>query len=178
MSLGRVLYRVRQFFLALRAPADPQDLEQARSVLAPAQIKLFAGMQSGEQAHAVNVYRQLVAQGETSSDLLAAALLHDVGKSLSPLHLWERILIVLARAVLPAQSRRWGSLPMEGLRGWRRALIIAEQHPAWGADLAAEAGASPRTVVLIRQHQEPASTVADPETKCLLSKLQAVDDNN
>ena len=41
MSLGRVLYRVRQFFLALRAAVDPRDLEQARSVLTPAQMALF-----------------------------------------------------------------------------------------------------------------------------------------
>ena len=69
MSLGRVLYRARQFYLALRAANDPRDLEQARSVLTPAQVALFSGMQSSEQAHAVSVYRQLVAQGETSSDL-------------------------------------------------------------------------------------------------------------
>jgi hypothetical protein len=216
MSLSRVLYRIRQFYLALWAAADPRDLEQARAVLTPAQVALFTGMQSGEQAHAVSVYRQLVAQGETSSDLLAAALLHDVGKSLSPLRLWERVLIVLARAFFPTQSRHWGSLPAEGLRGsrplslsvsgvdkggdaaglrsgnergnlsipeeairgWRRAFIIAEQHPAWGAALAAEAGASPRLVTLIRLHQEVPPMEADPETRRLLSKLQAVDDNN
>ena len=229
MSLSRVLYRIRQFYLALWAAADPRDLEQARAVLTPAQVALFTGMQSGEQAHAVSVYRQLVAQGETSSDLLAAALMHDVGKSLSPLRLWERVLIVLARAFFPAQSRRWGSLPAEGLRGslppspessfarspsplshpvsggekegnaaelrsgdergnlsipeeairgWRRTFIVAEQHPAWGAALAAEAGASPRLVTLIRLHQEVPPTEADPETRRLLSKLQAVDDNN
>ena len=178
MSLSRVLYRVRQFYFALRAVADPQDLEQARSVLAPAQVALFSGMQPSEQAHAVSVYRQLVAQGETSSDLLAAALLHDVGKSLSPLRLWERVLIVLARAFFPAQSRRWGSLPAVGLGGWKHAFVVAEQHPAWGAALAAEAGASPRLVTLIRLHQEAPPTEADPETRRLLIKLQAVDDNN
>jgi hypothetical protein len=178
MSLSRVLYRVRQFYLALRAATDPRDFEQARSVLTPAQMALFTGMQSNERAHAVGVYHQLGAQGETSSDLLAAALLHDVGRSLSPLRLWERILIVLARAVFPAQSRRWGNLPAEGLRGWRRAFIVAELHPAWGAALAAEAGASPRLVALIRLHQEVPPTEADPETRRLLSKLQAVDDNN
>jgi exopolyphosphatase/pppGpp-phosphohydrolase len=178
MSLSRVLYRIRQFYLALRATADPRDLEQARSVLTPAQAALFTRMQSSEQAHAVSVYRQLVAQGESSYDLLAAALLHDVGKSLSPLRLWERVLIVLARAFFPAQSRRWGSLPAERLRGWRRAFIVAEQHPAWGAALAAEAGASPRLVTLIRLHQEVPPNEADPETRRLLSKLQAVDDNH
>ena len=46
MSLSRVLYRVRQFYFALRAAADPRDLEQARSVLTPAQVALFTGMQS------------------------------------------------------------------------------------------------------------------------------------
>jgi hypothetical protein len=180
MSLNRMLYRVRQFYLALWTAVDPRDYEQARSVLTPAQMALFAGMQSSEQAHAASVYRQLVEQGETCPDLLVAALLHDVGKSLSPLRLWERVLIVLARLFFPAQSRRWGnlSIPEEEIRGWRRAFIVAEQHPAWGAALAAEAGASPRTVALIRQHQEPASTAEDVEFERLLSKLQAVDDHN
>jgi hypothetical protein len=180
MSLGRVLYRVRQFTLALRAAVDPGDLEQARSVLTPAQLALFAGMQPSEQAHAVSMYRQLVDQGETSPDLLLAALLHDVGKSRSPIRLWERVLIVFGKAIFPAQSRRWGNSSVEqaGRQGWRRVFVVAEQHPAWGAALAAEAGASPRTVVLIRLHQDPPSTEADPEVKRLLGKLQAVDDHN
>ena len=180
MSLRRVIYRVRQFYLALWAAAGAEDMDRARSVLTPAQMALFTGMRSSEQAHAMSVYRQLVEQGETFPDLLAAALLHDVGKSLSPLRLWERVLIVLARAIFPAQSRRWGnlSIPAVGLRGWRRAFIVAEQHPAWGAALAAEAGASPRTVALIRQHQEPPSSATEADIERLLSKLQAVDDNN
>jgi hypothetical protein len=178
MSLSWVPYRVRQFFLALRVAVDPRDVEQARSILTPKQMELFVGMQPSEQTHAVKVYRRLVEQGETSPDLLVAALLHDVGKSLSPLHLWDRVLIVLAREVFPERSRRWGSLPAQGDGGWRRAFLVAEQHPTWGAALAAEAGASPQTVALIRQHQEPASTAVDVEIERLLSKLQAVDDHS
>lgn len=179
MSLGRVFYRVRQFWLALWADADPEELEHARSVLTPAQMALFAGLQRNEQAHALSVYRQLVDQGETSPDLLVAALLHDVGKSRSPLRLWERILIVLAKAIFPAQSRRWGNPSPEwsGREVWRRAFVVAEQHPAWGAALAAEADASPQAVMLIRLHQDPPSTPVDAEVKRLLLKLQAVDDH-
>jgi hypothetical protein len=44
--------------------------------------------------------------------------------------------------------------------------------------MAAEAGASLRTVTLIRQHQEPASAPVDVEIEYLLRKLQAVDDHN
>jgi hypothetical protein len=178
MSLSRGFYRVRQFCLALWAGADARDLEPARSVLTPAQLALFTRMQSSEQAHAASVYRQLAAQGETSPDLLAAALLHDAGKSLSPLRLWERVLIVLARAVIPAQARRWGECSGYEIRGWRRAFVVAEQHPAWGARLAAEAGASACTVALIRMHQEPAAAGLEAEIERLLRKLQSVDDHN
>jgi len=179
MSLGRVLYRVRQFSHAVWASAAPADLEQARSVLTPAQMALFVGMQSSEQTHALSVYRQLLAQGETSPDLLKAALLHDVGKICRPLRLWERVLIVLVKAIYPAQSRRWGSVDSEeaGKKTWKQAFAVAEQHPAWGAELAAEAGTSPLTVELIRLHQDPPSTAVDAEVKRLLVKLQAVDDH-
>ncbi len=177
MSLDRVLYRVRQFFLALWATADPKEIEQARLALTTAQMSLFVGMHPSEQAHALSVYRQLVDQGETSPDLLVAALLHDVGKSHSPLRLWERVLIVLAKVIIPAQFRRWGNSSPEEFRGWKRAFVVAEQHPAWGAALAAEAGASSRTVALIRLHQDLPSIQVDAEVGRLLVKLQAVDDH-
>lgn len=179
MSLGRVLYRVRQFFHAVWADVDAEELEHACSVLTPAQMALFAGMQPSEQAHALKVYRQLVDQGETCLDLQVAALLHDVGKSCSPLRLWERVWIVLARLVFPVRSRHWGtSTPdRDRYRFWRRAFVVAEQHPAWGAALAAQAGASPRTATLIRLHQDPPSPTVDAEVKRLLIKLQAVDDH-
>jgi hypothetical protein len=178
MSLSRVCYRVRQFFHAVWVDVDPGELEHARSVLTPAQRSLFAGMQRSEQAHALKVYRQLVDQGETSPDLLVAALLHDVGKSCSPLWVWERVLIVLARLAFPVRSRRWGNTSPEkaGHKFWKRAFIVAEQHPAWGAALAADAGVSPLAVNLIRLHQDPPSTTTEASVKRLLIKLQAVDD--
>lgn len=180
MSLGRVLYRVRQFSLALRGTVKPAELAQALAIFTPAQRALFAGLHPSEQAHALSVYRQLVNKGETSPDLLGAALLHDIGKTCIPLRLWERIWIVLAKAVFPLQVKRGASLSMEavGWRVWLRAFIVAEQHPVWGADLAAQAGASAVTVALIRQHQDSPSIVGDPESERLLRKLQAVDDQN
>jgi hypothetical protein len=179
MSWPRVRYRIRQFFHALQAEVDPVDLERARSVLTPAQMTLFLGMQPSEQAHALSVYRQLLSQGETAPDLGVAALLHDVGKSCRPLRLWERVWIVLVRAVLPEQTRRWGRADRQMGKGpfWKQAFVVAEQHPAWGADLAARAGASPRAVALIRLHQDIPPAALDGEIKRLLFELQAVDDH-
>ena len=178
----RVLYRFRQFWHALTVVPTQEDLLQARQVLSPALMTLFLRMQPSEQAHSLWIYKQLLQQNEIDHDLLAAALLHDVGKSRYPLRLWERVVIVLGKAWFPEQIKSWGkAMP----RGWKRPFAIAEQHPAWGAELAAQAGASPLAVSLIRRHQDmldtelitPSGESASLENH-LLSCLQSVDNES
>jgi hypothetical protein len=82
--------------------------------------------------------------------------------------------VVAASWALPAHAARWGARPEA--RGWRRAFATAAHHPVWGADLAAQAGAAPLTVDLIRRHQarlERRETPADE----LLALLQTLDDD-
>jgi hypothetical protein len=179
MSGLRVRYRARQFWQAVSAVTAAEDLAQAEAVLTPPLMELFMRLQKSEQVHSLRLYRQLVEAGERQRDLLVAALLHDIGKSRFPLRLWERALIVIARAIFPASSRRWGQ---EAPRGWHKPFVVAEQHPAWGADLAAQAGASPLAVALIRSHQSPPAAAGDPAARSLeiqlLSKLQFLDEDN
>jgi putative nucleotidyltransferase with HDIG domain len=120
-------------------------------------MELFLKLQPNEQAHSLHIYRQLRNQNSVDDDLLVAALLHDVGKAYYPLRPWERAWIVLAKAVSPARVAQWGRAEP---RGWKRPFVIAEQHAAWGAEMAARAGASPTAVNLIRRHQQPISPPA------------------
>ncbi len=156
MNTARIVYRTRQFWKALQSKPAEIDLERIGQALAPQQMALFTRLQPGEQAHSIHVYCKLIERGEDHPDLLTAALLHDSGKSLYPLRLWERVAIVLAKALAPEGVKRWGSSPVgeKAMRSWRRPFLIAEQHPAWGAELAARAGASLLAVSLIRRHQE------------------------
>jgi hypothetical protein len=119
----------------------------------------------------------LIERGENDPDLLRAALLHDAGKIRCPLQLWERTWIVLGKAFLPDLARKWGAAPADGEKVpvLRRPFIVSEQHPAWGAELALQAGLSPRAADLIRRHQSPAS---DGEDDHLLRVLQSVDDES
>lgn len=183
-AAGRVLYRARQFWQAVGEKLTPEDLEEVKTVLTPAQVALFERMQPGEQAHSVRVFRSLLAAGERQSDLLVAALLHDAGKSRFPLRLWERALIVLAKAICPGWLKRWGRAPASGSweeMGWRRAFIVAERHADWGAEMAAQAGASALAVRIIRRHQDrevqTAAGSSGLEERLLLA-LQAVDDES
>jgi putative nucleotidyltransferase with HDIG domain len=178
MSVARLLYRSRQFWQALWWSPTREDLEALQSSMPPGMIALFGQLLPGEQAHSLLVWRRLFEQGESDPDLLAAALLHDVGKSRFPLQIWERVLIVLLKAFFPGLAARWGRGPV---KGWRRALVVAAQHPSWGAEMARQAGASTRTQELIRRHQEklPAEETASTTLEDrLLRKLQAVDDES
>lgn len=188
MNAARLVYRTRQFWHTLRSSVSAEDLALASSVLSPSQLALFRKMQASEQSHSLRVFSSLVQQGENDPDLLTAALLHDIGKIQVPLRAWERVLIVLTGTICPECVRRWG-VPVAGepldQAGWRRAFIVAVQHPEWGAELAAGCGASPRTVNLIRRHQEKVTAdnaggeaVQSGYEALLLRKLQSADDDS
>lgn len=171
----RIGYRARQFWHAIRSEPDERALALAQELLSPPLLALFEQQQASEQAHCLRILTQLLEQGEDQPDLLAAALLHDAGKSRYPLKVWERVLVVLGRALLPRQAKRWGQ---GEARGWRRAFVVAEQHPAWGAEMASRAGASPLTTALILRHQQRPPIPAETKEDRLLLKLQWYDNNN
>jgi putative nucleotidyltransferase with HDIG domain len=177
--MNRWLYRARQFFEALAARPTPEDLQLAEQTLTAAQFSLFRQMQLSDQAHAVQVLRRVKAQCQARgfdapADLQVAALLHDVGKARYPLSIWERVMIVLGKAILPARARAWGAKPP---RGWARPFVVAANHPGWGAEMAADRGTPPRTVALIRRHQDTSSN-GHHEEDVWLEILQAVDDDS
>lgn len=175
MKRPRPLYRVRQFWAAVRARPEEKDLDLARDVLTPTQMGLFRNMHPADRAHALQVLKRLQDRGEDNHDLLVAALLHDVGKVRHPLTVWERALIVLARAIFPERVKEWG---IGKPRGWKRPFVIAEQHPYWGAQMAAECGVSSIAVNLIWRHQEPPSTLPKSEEDRLLRALQSADEES
>ena len=171
--IARIRRRMRQGLAALIAFARPVDFGAAAEVLSAQQMALFQRMRRSEQLHALRVLQILQAQGHHHPDLLTAALLHDVGKSRYPLTLPERTLVVLMRRLLPHLAARWSA---GRPRGWRRAFVIAQEHPVWSAEDMLAAGASPLAAALARRHQERLDGPPQSEEDRLLQLLQAADE--
>jgi hypothetical protein len=164
-------YRVRQFVRAVAAWARPPDAAQVASILPPAALDLFAQMPPNDRRHGLAVMAALQATGHDDPDLLAAALLHDVGKA-GALRLWHRVAVVLLRAAWPPLLER---LAQDDAPGWRYAFYVQRHHAQQGRQLALVAGCSPRTAELIARHEAPPGAFPGDS---LLAALQQADSAN
>lgn len=176
--LQRIRYRVQQFSASLWPRVTTQDRSLVAALLPGLAVALFERMPRRDQRHSLNVLHTLHRAGHDQPDLSAAALLHDVGKTVHAgrrLRLWHRVVIVLLNAVNSSWVARLASDQPES---WRYPLYAHLHHPAQGALLAQQAGCTALTVDLIRRHQTRlAPPPANPADQ-LLIWLQAADDAN
>jgi putative nucleotidyltransferase with HDIG domain len=171
-----MLYRIRQFKQAIAAPElNDIQLTEVKEILEGAELALFLRFDRGEQWHSFQVMRTLKEAGHDQPELLQAALLHDVGKTRSPLSVWDRSFVVVMKKMLPGKTAVWGN---HSAQGWKRPFVVKAQHPEWGAEMAEAAGSSALVVNLIRRHQDDLIESDHPEEDKLLRLLQWADDQN
>ena len=104
MWLRSIAYRLRQVRqqLGFVTPLTGEDYKEVARVLpSSAALSLFCTMSPADQQHALRVCRGLQAHGCTNEDMLAAALLHDVGKAQGRVPFWTRPAIVLGKKLAP-----------------------------------------------------------------------------
>lgn len=168
-------YRTLQFLRTFWNKPTSADLQIVSAHLPVVLRSLFDRMTPADQAHSIRVCQTLLRQGQDNPDLLIAALLHDVGKSVLQPTVWERVLVVLANQIVPERVFMWSEAEARGLR---RAFVIAHKHPEWGADLVAEHGGSNIAVQLIRFHQTQPGSNQPEALSHHLSLLKAADSGN
>ena len=111
-------------------------------------------MSGPDRRHAVGVAQEVRRSlgHEATRPVLAAALLHDVGKTVSGLRTPGRVVATLAAmAVGRGAASRWTHAD-----GFRRKIGLYLVHPKLGGDLLAMAGADPVTETWTREHHLPA----------------------
>ncbi len=127
----------------------PLERAELAAWLSPAQLGLFDTMPAADRRHGLDVVATLRSSGAPDPDLLLAGLLHDAGKG-PTVGLWHRVAWSL--------GERYGSWVWRLVRplpGFATALERMRDHAEHSAELAREAGCSPRTVELIRHQAAP-----------------------
>ncbi len=162
-------YRLRQGLNALRPRVPANRNTMLSSTLTPRQATAFLALPEHDQAHLCRTFDILRSDGVEDADLLAAGLLHDLGKTdgASSVRLPHRVARVLLRRLAPRLLARLAHMPAPT---WRRGLALAVHHPRLGAEQAASLGCSARTCWLIAHHEaDPAPDDSD------LRRLMAAD---
>ncbi len=155
LSLWNLLGRTVQAFLPVLAMPDDSFAE---GLLSAEEFRLYLRMDTRDRSHSIRVTRRLQQlDAGADRDLLAAALLHDVAKSLLPFNPWYRVIAHLYRPTgLPAAPLQ------RGLRGY---LQLREHHERLGARMILEAGASRSVARLLEGMASGGST--DPRVRRL-----------
>jgi hypothetical protein len=165
---------VRRFFGSL-VPTGPRrdDDGWVRSVLSAGEVRLWDRMSRADRRHAVAVARrvQRALGHEATPAVLAAALLHDVGKVDAGLGTYGRVVATLAaKAAGHDAAHHWTRA-----RGFTRRVGLYVRHPEIGADMLALAGSDPLTVTWAREHHRPAEDWT--LSPALAAALKSADDD-
>jgi hypothetical protein len=152
VSAGHLVRR----FLGSLVPAGPRraDSDWVRSVLSDGELRLWDRMSRADRRHAVGVARrvQQALGHEATPPVLAAALLHDVGKVDAALGTYGRVVATLASSV----AGRNAAHDWSRARGFTRRVGLYLRHPELGGDMLALAGSDALTVAWAREHHLPA----------------------
>jgi putative nucleotidyltransferase with HDIG domain len=150
-SRTRAVHLAKRFAGSLR-PGGPPAAEVAwvGQQLLPGELELWSAMPGPDRRHSALVARRVeAALGERATrPVLAAALLHDVGKATSRLRTPGRVVATVTAAIVGRErAARWDSAIGRYLR-----------HAELGAQLLEASGSDPLTVAWTREHHRPAST--------------------
>lgn len=165
---------VRRFVGSLRpgGPA-PTEEEWVRDQLSVAEHDLWRSMSGPDRRHAAGVARRVERRlgDEATRPVLAAALLHDVGKVSAGLGTYGRVIATLWTKVAGRDMASAWRKP----RGFARQVGLYLDHDRIGGDLLELAGSDALTVAWARQHHQLAETWSVPRP--IADALKSADDD-
>ena len=150
-SLGHLASRF--FGSLLPIGPRPPDAEWAVGHLNEGERAIWARMSRADRRHAAGVARRASGAlgGRATTEVVAAALLHDCGKVVAGLGTPARVVATVAAGVWSREKAETWS----GSRGVRRRIGLYLRHPQIGADLLEAAGSHPLTAAWAAEHHRP-----------------------
>jgi hypothetical protein len=170
VSARHLVRRFAGSFSPRRIPDE--DVAWAEGQLLPSEVALWRRQSRADRRHVIGVARRVErALGEDATrPVLAAALLHDIGKLNAGLGTYGRVIATLSVRV----AGRDAAAAWTESTGFTRRVGLYVNHEEIGADMLEVEGSDPLTVALVREQS------FDPEDRTapanLLDALKSADD--
>ena len=152
--MGKASHLSKRFFTSLW-PGGPNasDEEWARASLTAGQVELWCQMSATDRRHAVGVAKRVERSlgHEATPAVMAAALLHDVGKVDAGLGVYGRVVATISGAVAGRDTARdWVKAG-----GFTRRVGLYLEHPRYSGDMLGMVDSDPFTEAWGREHHLP-----------------------
>ena len=150
-SFAHLAKRFAGSMVPLGEPA--RDRQWVQDNLLPGERDVWTRMSRADRRHAAKVARRVErALGhEATRPVVAAALLHDCGKTVSGLGTYGRVIATLSGKMAGIdQAVAWTETS-----GFTRRVGLYLEHPRLGAELLGLAGSAPLTVAWTAEHHLP-----------------------
>ena len=172
---AHLAHLARRFVGSLRpGRPSPEDSAWAESFLLPGEQRLWEQLSGADRRHAVGVARRVVAGGAVDRPVMAAALLHDVGKLASRLGTYGRVVATVAGGVA---GRDMATAWSEAGHGFTRRVGLYLRHDVIGADMLRVAGSDPVTVAWAAEHHLPPDRWSGAVPPDIAAALKSADDD-
>jgi hypothetical protein len=151
--MGGAAHLVKRFVGSVPVGPTAADQAWAAEQLLESERDIWRKMSRADRRHAAGVARRVeVALGhEATRPVLAAALLHDCGKTVSGLGTYGRVIATLSGKMAGLdQAVAWSETT-----GFTRRVGLYLEHPRLGAQLLGLAGSAPLTVAWTAEHHLP-----------------------
>jgi hypothetical protein len=173
-GVAGAVHLVTRFFGSLDPrPPSAADATWAESHLGPGEVLVWRSLSAPDRRHSIGVARRTIDALGTGADrsVVAAALLHDCGKSASGFGTFGRVGATLVIAAV-GRRRVIGWSDAGGVRG---RLGRYADHPRLGRALLVDAGSAGLTSDWAAEHHLPSSAWTVPEP--VGAALKAADDD-
>ncbi len=149
--MGGVWHLSRRFFGSL-LPGGPRrsDRDWIELVLSEDEFRLWSRLYGPDRRHSAGAAREVQQRlgDEATKPVLAAALLHDVGKLDSGLHTWGRVVATVSARV----AGRDTAVLWRRSSGFTRRVGLYLHHPDLGGDMLEMVGSDPLASTWAREH--------------------------
>ncbi|MBC2582392.1 HDIG domain-containing metalloprotein [Clostridium sp. DJ247] len=140
-------YRIKQFFWSINSKVSDSDIKFINRNLSKEELNLFYKLSNAEQKHSIRVAQDVEdvckKHSISSSLLIKAALLHDIGKTMANLSIFDKSILVILDKITKGSIKKFSGISK---------VKVYYDHAKIGANILRKYNYDLKLIYLIENH--------------------------